>query len=185
MKDFIAWVMRLLRIVAQAERPARYPRLRITRSMLHALHRATMPTATNGEPLAFLRVRYASETAMDVIVAVDVLAFPLEAYVDGFAGANFDTDWAIQCANVSGRSNAGLFLAHRHGGIGKPNFSSVDRKTNLTVMVPLSYGMPTMPYGAMVLSNTDATIVLSVNGRLEEVRLEIVADALGRFEVTA
>ncbi len=185
MKRFIAWLLKLLWIAKQPEQPARRLRLRITRSLLHALHRATMPTATNGEPLAFVRVRYASENATDVIVAVAVLPFPAGAYVDGFASANFDTDWTIQFANASARSNAGIFLAHRHGGSGKPDFSSVDRKTNLTVMVPLSCGMPTIPYGAIVLSDTDATIVLAVTGRLVEVRLEIVADALGRFEVTA
>jgi hypothetical protein len=185
MKSLIAWLRNLFGFVDQPEEPSKRPRLRITRSLLHELHRVTMPTASNVEPLAFLRVRFASDDVTDVIVAAEVLPFPSHAYVDGFAGANFDTDWAIRCANGSAGSNAGIFLAHRHGGSGKPAFSTVDRKTNQAVMAPLSYGMPTIPYGAIVLSNTDATMVLAVSGKLIEAQMEVVADALGRFEVTA
>lgn len=184
MKGFIAWLLEALGTIKAPEQPPRYLRLRITRSLLLALHRATLPTATNGEPLAFLCARFASESVTDVIVAVEVLPFTVAAYVDGFAGANFDTDWAIRCSNDSARRNAGIFLAHRHGGIGKPDFSAVDRATNLSVIAPLSYGMPTTPYGALVLSDTDAMLVVAVNGKFVEAQLEIVADALGNFEVT-
>jgi hypothetical protein len=183
-KTIIAWLLELFGIGTSPGQPTRHLRLRITRPLLHALYRATSPTATTGEPLAFLCTRFASEHVTDVIVAVDVLPFPPTAYVNGFAGANFDTDWAIQCANESARSNGGIFLAHQHGWFSKPDFSSVDRHTNMTVMAPLSYGMPTIPYGAIVLSDTDARIVVAVNGSLIEAQLEIVADALGGFEVT-
>jgi hypothetical protein len=165
--------------------PTRRLRLRITRSLLMALHSAALPTRERGEPLAFLRARYASENTQDVIVAVNVLPFPEGAYVEGSAGANFDTEWSVRCANESARSNAGIFLAHRHGRKGKPGFSSVDRKTNLTVMAPLSHGMPTLPYGAIVVSDTGAAVVVAFEGRLHEAELAVVADGLGQMDVTA
>lgn len=183
MNKIIEWLRDLFRVAS--ERPPRRLRLRVTRALMHALRSATMPTPSNGEPLAFLRVRFASENVTDVIVGIEVLPFPHHVYVDGFAGANFDTGWAIRCANESARSNAGIFLAHRHGGTGKPAFSSVDCTTNLTVMAPLSYGLPSIPYGAIVLSDTDATALVAVNGTLLDVQLEVVADALGRLEVTS
>jgi hypothetical protein len=160
-------------------------RLRITRSLLMALHGATAPKRLRGEPLAFLRVRFASESAKDVVIAVGISPFPDDAYVDGPAGANFDTRWSIRSANDSAGSNAGLLLAHRHGGKGKPTFSLVDRKTNLTVMVPLSHGMPTVPYGAIVLSDDDATAVIAFDGKLLNAQVQLVADALGRMGAAA
>ena len=72
MKGFIAWLLEALGTIKAPEQPPRYLRLRITRSLLLALHRATLPTATNGEPLAFLCARFASESVTDVIVAVEI-----------------------------------------------------------------------------------------------------------------
>lgn len=160
-------------------------RLRITRALLTALHEVTVPTRPRSEPLAFLRVRFASEESKDVVVAVGVVGFPERAYVDGPAGANFDTRWSIMCANEAARSNAGLLLAHHHGGKGKPCFSSVDRKTNLAVMAPLSYGASTLPYGAVVLSEDDATAVIAFGGELLDTAVELVPDGLGGFTATA
>ena len=81
-------------------------RVNVPRSVMHRLRVATRPTATNREPLAFLLVRYASEEVRDVVVAFAVLPFADEAYVDGDAGANFDTRWSMSVANEEIRRNA-------------------------------------------------------------------------------
>lgn len=159
-------------------------RINIPRSVLHALYRATTPRPGRHEPLAFLRVRYASEDVRDVLVAVGVIPFADEAYVDGDAGANFDTRWVVAVANREVLSNAGLVLAHLHGGK-RPNFSSVDRKTNHTVMAPLSIGVPVVPYGAMVLGDDEATAVAARDGRLVDARVVIVPDLLGGMDLSA
>ena len=157
-------------------------RVNVPRSIMRRLRLTTQPTVTSREPLAFLLVRYASEDVRDVVVAFGVLPFVDEAYVDGDAGANFDTRWSIDVANKQIRRNAGLLLAHSHGGAGRPAFSRVDQETNVHVMVPLSYGVDVAPYGAIVLSNNDETAVVTVKGRLRRARIVIVADRVGALE---
>lgn len=159
-------------------------RINVPRSVLHALYRATTPRKHRHEPLAFLRVRYASEDVRDVLVAVGVIPFADEAYVEGDAGANFDTRWVVNVANREVLSNAGLVLAHLHGGK-RPNFSSVDRETNYTVMAPLSIGVGVVPYGAMVLGDDEATAVIAKEGRLVDARVIVVPDLLGGMDLSA
>lgn len=157
-------------------------RVNVPRSVMHRLRVATRPTATNREPLAFLLVRYASEEVRDVVVAFAVLPFADEAYVDGDAGANFDTRWSMSVANEEIRRNAGVLLAHLHGGTGRPAFSHVDQETNIHVMAPLSYGVEVAPYGAIVLSNDDEMAVVAVKGRLRSARVVVVADRIGHMD---
>jgi hypothetical protein len=159
-------------------------RINIPRSVLHALYRATTPRKGRHEPLALLRVRYASEDVRDVLVAVGVIPFADEAYVEGDEGANFDTRWVVAVANREVLANAGLVLAHLHGGR-RPNFSSADRETNYTVIAPLSIGVPVAPYGAMVLGDAEATAVVAKGGRLVAARVIVVPDLLGGIDLSA
>lgn len=165
--------------------PPRIPRINVPRSVLQRLMRLTRPTTRRVEPLALAIVRYASEDAQDVVVVVDCIAFADEAYVDGPAGANFDTRWLMSIANSRAASNAGLLLVHSHGGVGKPAFSATDRKTNNEVMATFAVGMATIPYGALVLSSDDYFAVVTMDGRLTPARVMIVPDAGGRLDLSA
>jgi hypothetical protein len=160
-------------------------RLHVPRSLLHQLREVTRPTVRHGEPLAFLRVRFASEDSRTVLVGVGVLAFPDEAYVPGPAGANFSTDWAVEVANEQISANVGLFLVHAHGDNGMPGFSGVDQRTNRTVMGALAFGIETAPYGALLLSDTHARCVLAVGRTLVGVKVVVVPDRLGHLQVSA
>jgi hypothetical protein len=179
-KQFLTWLGWKRRLIE----PPIGIRINVPRSVMRALRLATQPTLMNHEPLAFLRARYASEDVRDVVVAVGVVPFAHEAYVDGDAGANFDTRWGVAVANYQIRSNAGLLLAHSHGGCGKPAFSSVDRATNVQVMAALSIGVDVAPYGALVLSDEDATAVVAVDGRLHDAKVMILAGRLGGLDLT-
>lgn len=152
---------------------------------MYELRRATAPTESHAEPLAFLRVRFASEQENGVVIGIGVIPFPHDVYVDGYAGANFDTTWAVETANAQIRMNAGVLLAHQHGGRGKPDFSGIDRETNHDVMLPLATGVPYAPYGAVVLSNDSQKVVIARHRRLVEADLVVVPDALGTMDVTA
>lgn len=143
---------------------------------MRALRSATTPRRGVPEPLAFLRTRYASEDATDVLVGIGVIPFAQEAYVAGDAGANFDTRWTVGIANAEIRSNIGLLLVHSHGGRGQPAFSRIDKTTNAEVMLPFSIGVSSAPYGALVLSNDDAFAVVAVDHRLVAARVVAVAD---------
>lgn len=160
-------------------------RVRLPRSVMHALHRATKPDARCREPLAFLLVRYASEDARDVIVAIGVMRFADRAYVEGDAGANFDTRWCVDVANEHVRSNVGLMLAHCHGGSGRPHFSKTDRETNVHVMAALSIGVDVVPYGSLVLSADNATAVVAAHGRIHEANVVVVPDKIGGLDLSA
>jgi hypothetical protein len=154
------------------------PRIRINvpRSVMCALRSATTPRRGVEEPLAFLRARYASEDATDVLVGIGVIPFAQEAYVAGDAGANFDTRWTVHIANAEIHSNIGLLLVHSHGGRGQPAFSCIDRTTNAEVMLPFSIGISSAPYGALVLGDDDASAVVAVDHRLVAARVVEVAD---------
>ncbi|HTW85404.1 MAG TPA: hypothetical protein VMD91_15145 [Candidatus Sulfotelmatobacter sp.] len=167
-----------------AAEPARY-RLRIPRSVIHELREVTRPNRQRPEPLAFLRVRFASEDSRTVVVAVGVLPFPDEAYVEGPAGANFSTEWAIEVANAGIPGNVGLMLTHSHGGVGMPMFSGVDARTNRSIMAALAVGAETSPFGAVVLSETDARCVLAVASGLTDTRVIVVPDRFGELRVSA
>lgn len=160
-------------------------RIRVPKSVMHALKRATTPTKYNHEPLAFLRVRYASEAQNGVIVAIGVVPFAQNAYVEGDAGANFDTAYAVEIANAEIRANAGVILVHQHGGRGKPSFSRTDRETNREVMLQLAIGVPFAPYGAIVLSDDSATAVIARDRRLVDADVTVVPDALGGLDLSA
>jgi hypothetical protein len=160
-------------------------RLHVPRSLLRELHTVTAPNARRGEPLAFLRVRFASEESRTVIVGIGVLPFPDTAYVEGHAGANFDTNFAVDVANQQIANNAGLLLVHSHGGSGMPAFSGIDTRTNRDVMCRLAIGITVVPYGAMLLSDTDAHCVLSIGGNLVTVKVIAVPDHPARLSVTA
>jgi hypothetical protein len=160
-------------------------RLHVPRSLIHQLREVTRPTVRRGEPLAFLRVRFASEDSRSVLVGVGVLPFPDEAYVAGPAGANFSTDWAVDVANEQIGTNVGLFLVHAHCGSGMPGFSSVDQRTNRSVMGALAFGIETAPYGALLLSDTHARCVLAVGRALVGVKVVVVPDRFGELQVTA
>ncbi len=185
-RRFIAWLFGPQRPTAAppaASEPGRY-RLHIPRSVIHELREVTRPNHRL-EPLAFLRVRFASEDSRTVLVAVGVLPFPDEAYVDGSAGANFSTEWAIDVANSGISGNVGLMLVHSHGGVGMPMFSGVDARTNRSIMAMLAVGVETAPFGAIVLSNTDARCVLAVKGDLTETKVIVVPDRFGELRVSA
>jgi hypothetical protein len=174
---FVAWLFGPPRSKAArpvAVEPDRY-RLHIPRSVIHELRDVTRPH-WRPEPLAFLRVRFASEDSRTVVVAVGVIPFPDEAYVDGPAGANFSTEWAIDIANAGIPENIGLMLAHSHGGVGMPMFSSIDARTNRSIMAALALGAESAPFGAVVLSETDARCVLAVVGGLTDARVIVVPD---------
>ncbi len=164
---------------AKAE-PDRH-RLHIPRSVIHELREVTRPNRHRLEPLAFLRVRFASEDSRTVVVAIGVLPFPDEAYVDGPAGANFSTEWAIDVANEAASGNIGLMLVHSHGGLGMPMFSGVDARTNRSIMAMLAVGVETAPFGAVVLSGTDARCVLAVHGSLTDMKVVVVPDCFGEL----
>ena len=166
-----------------ATEPDRY-RLHIPRSVIHRLREVVRPNR-RPEPLAFLRVRFASEDSRTVVVVVGVLPFPDEAYVEGPAGANFSTEWAIDVANAGIPNNVGLMLVHSHGGIGMPMFSGVDARTNRSIMAMLAVDVATAPFGAVVLSDTDARCVFAVNGRLIEMKVIVVPDRFGELRVSA
>ena len=172
-------------VPAQRPTPTAAYRLHVPRSLARRLRQVTRPNEDRGEPLAFLRVRFASEESRTVIVGIDVLPFPDIAYVEGPAGANFATDWAVDIANQQARSNAGLVLVHSHGGRGMPAFSGVDARTNREVMGSLAIGMHTIPYGALVLSDTHACCVLAVAGKLQPVNVIEVPDRFEEVRVTA
>ena len=161
-----------------SSKPSRRIRLHVPQTLLHEIQKALSPTKNRVEPLALLRVRYASESARDVVVATSFLAFPDEAYVDGPAGANFDTRWLVHTTNAGVPQNAGVLLIHSHGGRGKPGFSSTDQRTNRDIMAPLAIGVATIPYGALVLSDDTGMAVVTVDGRLVEADLIAVPDRL-------
>jgi hypothetical protein len=171
---FFDWLMSWRR--NHDREPQRGHRINIPRSILAELRGATTPRRGRPEPLAFLRTRFASEFATDVLVGIGVIAFAEDAYVAGDAGANFDTLWAMNVANAEIHANVGLLLAHSHGGPGRPTFSSVDRATNADVMIPFSFGVPHAPYGAIVLSDDDATAVVVAGKSLQPGRVYSVAD---------
>ena len=144
-----------------------------------------MPTNSRPEPLAFLRVRYASEAKNGIVVAIGVIPFAPNAYVEGDAGANFDTAYAVEIANAAIRENAGLLLTHQHGGRGTPSFSGVDRQTNRQVMLQLAIGVPYVPYGAIVLSDDAATAVVARDRHLVDADVVVVSDAIGAIDLRA
>jgi hypothetical protein len=185
MNTLVERILRWFAPEAPAPMPPSGVRINVPRSILHGLRCATVPSPLRHEPLAFLRVRYASEDVRDVLVAVGIIPFANTAYVEGDAGANFDTRWVVDVANREVLTNAGLMLVHSHGGRGRPIFSSVDRTTNATVMTPLSIGVPVVPYGAMVLSDEDATAVVATAGRLADAQVVIVPDLPGRMDLSA
>lgn|GEM_PF-2767703 len=160
-------------------------RVRIPESVMRDLRRATTPTKHNSEPLAFVRVRYASEAQNGVIVAIGVTPFEDGAYVDGDAGANFDTAYAIEIANAEICVNAGVLLVHQHGGRGEPWFSRIDSQTNREVMLQLTVGVPYAPYGAIVLSDDSAAAVVARDRRLAQADVIVVPDALGGIDLPA
>ena len=183
---FIRWLFGPPRPTATppvAAEPDRY-RLHILRSVIDGLREVVRPNH-RPEPLAFLRVRFASEDSRTVVVAVGVLPFPDEAYVDGPAGANFSTEWAIDFANAGIPDNVGLMLVHSHSGVGMPMFSGVDARTNRSIMAMLAVGVATAPFGAVVLSDTDARCVLAVNGGLTEMKVIVVPDRFDDLRVSA
>jgi hypothetical protein len=112
------------------------------------------------------------------------VSLPDEVYVDGSTGASFDTAWIVNVANAAGQSNAGVFLVHSHGSLGVPRFSLVDARTNREVVVPLSLGVETAPYGAMVLSDTSATVAVASESRLRNAKVILVPDRAGHNELT-
>lgn len=160
-------------------------RIRIPKSAIHALRHATTPTKQHGEPLAFLRVRYASEAQNGVIVAIGVIPFAQNAYVEGDAGATFDTAYAVEIANAEIGANTGLLLAHQHGGRGKPSFSGIDRQTNRQVMLQLAIGVQYAPYGAIVLNDDSAAAVVARDGCLVDADVVVVPDAVGAMDLSA
>jgi hypothetical protein len=172
----ISWIRRLLRRSRPPSEPPPGIRINVPRSVMRALRSVTTPSRGVGEPLAFLRARYASEDATDVLVGIGVIQFAQEAYVAGDAGANFDTRWTVDVANAAIRSNIGLLLVHSHGGRGQPSFSHIDRTTNAEVMLPLSIGVSSAPYGALVLSDDDACAVVAMDHRLVAARVVTVTD---------
>lgn len=160
-------------------------RLHLPRALINELREVTRPTVRRGEPLAFLRVRFASEESRTVMVGVGVLPFPDEAYVPGPAGANFSTDWAVDVANEQIGANVGILLVHAHGGRGMPEFSGVDKRTNRGIMVTLACGIHTAPYGALLLSDNDTQCVLAVARTLAAVKVVVVPDHFGELQVNA
>jgi hypothetical protein len=168
----------------RAPRVAAY-RLHVPRSLFHALRRITASDMRRGEPLAFLRVRFASEESRTVVVGIGVLPFPDQAYVEGHAGANFDTDFTVDVANQQITQNVGLLLVHSHGGKGIPTFSGIDDSTNCDVMGGLAMGIAVVPYGAVVLSETDARCVVAVDGKMVDAKVIAVPDRLGELSVPA
>lgn len=184
---FIAWLFRTssANVTSSPTAEPDHYRLHLPRSLLHELREVTRTNRQRPEPLAFLRVRFASEDSRTVVVAVGVLPFPEEAYVDGPAGANFSTEWAFDIANASIPDNVGLMLAHSHGGDGMPMFSGIDARTNRSIMAALAVGVETAPFGAIVLSNTDARCVVAVSGGLSEMKVAVVPDRFGELRVSA
>jgi len=160
-------------------------RLHVPCSLLHDLRGVTAPNKRRGEPLAFLRVRFASEDSRTIAVGISILPFPEEAYVEGHAGGNFDTDFAVDVANRQITQNVGLLLVHSHGGKGMPAFSGIDKRTNHDVMGGLAMGITVVPYGALVLSETDARCVLAIEGEMIESTVIVVPDRFGELSVSA
>jgi len=148
-------------------------RLHITRATYQELHARVQPRIERGEPLALLLVRFAAESRQ-VLVAVGVIPMPETAYVSGPDGANFDTRAVVELANRHLASNTGILLVHSHGGVGRPDFGDIDRRTNTEIMAKLAIGIDTAPYGAMVLSRDSATIVAVRDGALVEADLVVV-----------
>ncbi len=167
-----------------APRVAAY-RLHVPRSLLRDMRRITAPSTRRSEPLAFFRVRFASEESRSVVVGIGILPFPEEAYLESYAGANFDTDFAVDVANRQITQNVGLLLVHSHGGKGMPTFSGIDKRTNRDVMGGLAMGISVVPYGALVLSDTDARCVLAVDEKMIEPKVVVVPDRLGELSVSA
>jgi len=159
-------------------------RLHIPQSVVTKLREITRPNQC-AEPLAFLRARFASEDSRTVAVAVGVLPFPDEAYVDGPAGANFRTEWAIDVANAGIPDNVGLMLVHSHRGVGMPMFSCIDTRTNESIMAMLAVGVETAPFGAVVLSDTDARCVLAINDGLVDTKVIMVPDRFGELRASS
>jgi hypothetical protein len=186
-RRLVDFIRRLLGLgePAAPEAPPAAARLHVPRSLLRQLREITQPNERRPEPLALLRARYASEEARNVVVGIGTIPFPDSAYVKGPAGANFDTDWLVRIANREIAMNVGLLLVHSHGGRGVPRFSGIDRRTNTHVMAPLAIGADIAPYGAMVLSETHATAVVTVINSLSVAEVIAVPDRLGAFEASA
>lgn len=165
--------------------PSRVLNVRIPRSLMQQLHRITQPTETLPEPLALAVVRYASEDSPDIIVVSDIIAFADSAYVEGPAGANFDTRWLLNVVNNLAPLNAGILLVHNHGGRGKPSFSRTDQETNREVIGAIAWGMPTIPYGAMVMSSDNRTAIIAHTLGFKDASVSIGSDRLGRLDCSA
>lgn len=165
--------------------PPKAARLHVPRSILASLRRLTRPNPERAEPLALLRVRYASEASPNVVIGIGTIPFPDFAYVAGPAGANFDSDWLVGIANREIGTNVGLVLVHSHGGAGTPGFSLVDRRTNARVMAPLAIGVEEAPYGAVVLSDDNARAVVTVASSLTSADVISVPDRIDGFEAHA
>jgi hypothetical protein len=160
-------------------------RLHVPSSLLRQLRAITQPNATRIEPLAFLFVRFASEETRTTIVGIGISAFPDEAYVEGYAGANFDTDFTVDVANQQIVRNTGLLLVHSHGGKGIPTFSGIDNRTNRDVMGSLASGVTVAPYGALVLSDDNGRCVIAVGGKMIDTKVVSVPDRFDELSVTA
>lgn len=178
MITFFRWLGKPRKIGSTVQGPEPFPaRLHIPRSLHRQLLAFATPSDVRAEPLALVDVRYASESAKNVVVAVHVMPVPIEAYVDGPDGANFDTRWLMHLANHKLESNAGLLLSHSHGGYGKPTFSRVDRRTNEEVFAKFAIGVETAPYGSLLLSTDDVVAVVTVGDRLVHAEVVIIPDA--------
>ena len=149
--------------------------LRIPRSLLNSLRRSVMP-CDRAEPLSLVHVRYVAEDRRTIAVAFDMTPMPDEAYVDGPDGANFDARWLVSFADEQLDRNAGLLLAHSHGGYGRPHFGIVDWRTNREILAKLAVGVATAPYGAMLLSNDDQVAVFTIGSHLHEGTVVVVPD---------
>ena len=165
------WLRRLLS--GRRGGPATLPvdagrRLRLLPSTLRELRARLAFAPERPEPLALLVVRYASEGNRSVIVGVRVDAFPDDAYVDGPDGANFSVSCLMEALDRLAEINAGVLLCHMHGHAGKPRFSATDVRTNEEVMAKQRVFGPLFPYGALVVSDDDATAVVASSDDLLE-----------------
>ncbi|HET9342937.1 MAG TPA: hypothetical protein VFO25_08490 [Candidatus Eremiobacteraceae bacterium] len=106
-----------------------------------------------------------------MLVGVRISPFPDVAYVDGPDGANFSVVWLMESLDRAAALNAGALLCHLHDHSGKPRFSATDVRTNESVMAKQRIFNPSLPYGAMVVSDDDCTAAVAVAEGLVEVRV--------------
>jgi hypothetical protein len=146
-------------------------KMRLTRVMfLDALRDLSRPSPLAFERVAVFHARFASQYEQGIVVLTGYSPCPDDAYMPGEQAANFDSRWLMEESQRAAMQNAGIFLTHAHDHRGKPWFSISDSKTNTTLVYPISRIDPSLPSGALLLSQDSAVALVATSEGFEAVR---------------